>query len=106
MITPYYKADAGLPRNSVNVNVCQWSACSPDMNPAEYLWDHWQVRRRPASPVNRQDLKQCLVETWQRIPTKGVRRQWCGDVYWPALMHEMDILKKAVTNTFVLTMTM
>lgn len=62
--------------NDANIQVLPWPACSPDMNPIEHLWDHLnrQVRNRPVPPVNLQELEQCLLDEWQRIPPNVIRR--------------------------------
>ncbi|GFY67344.1 transposable element Tcb2 transposase [Trichonephila inaurata madagascariensis] len=46
------------------------SACSPDLNPIEHVWD--ALGRRIATglhhPKNNQQLKQILIEEWTLLP--------------------------------------
>ncbi|GFU98411.1 transposable element Tcb2 transposase [Trichonephila clavipes] len=48
----------------------EWPACSPDMNPIEYVWD--ALGRRVAGhqppPQTLQELERALLEEWDRIP--------------------------------------
>ncbi|KAG1681391.1 Transposable element Tcb2 transposase [Nymphon striatum] len=46
-----------------------WPACSPDLNPIEHLWDQLgrAVRRRQHPPTNAQQLRDALIDEWQRL---------------------------------------
>ncbi|GFX72716.1 transposable element Tcb2 transposase [Trichonephila clavipes] len=48
----------------------EWSACSPDMNLIEHVWD--ALGRRVACseppPQTLQELERALLEEWERIP--------------------------------------
>ncbi|GFS79166.1 transposable element Tcb2 transposase [Trichonephila clavipes] len=47
----------------------EWSACSPDMNPLEHVWDPLGTRvagRQPPPPAL-QELERALLEEWNRI---------------------------------------
>ena len=59
-----------------NVARLDWPAYSPDMNPIEHLWDHLdrQVRARTPPPRNLQQLRQALIEEWNRFPQRKINR--------------------------------
>ncbi|GFX88825.1 transposable element Tcb2 transposase [Trichonephila clavipes] len=48
----------------------EWRACSPDMNPIEYVWDALgrRVAGRQPPPQTLQELERALLEEWDRIP--------------------------------------
>ncbi|GFX86369.1 transposable element Tcb2 transposase [Trichonephila clavipes] len=48
----------------------EWPACSPDMNPIEYVWDALgrRVAGRQPPPQTLQELKRALLEEWDKIP--------------------------------------
>ncbi|GFU76903.1 transposable element Tcb2 transposase [Trichonephila clavipes] len=67
----------------------EWSACSPDINPIEHVWD--ALGRRVAGhqppPQTLQELERALLEEWDRVPQlminslidpclKGAQRCW------------------------------
>ncbi|GFY00659.1 transposable element Tcb2 transposase [Trichonephila clavipes] len=67
----------------------EWSACSPDMNPIEHVWDALgrRVSGRQPPPKTLQELERALLEEWDRIPQlvintsltpclKGAQRCW------------------------------
>lgn len=59
-----------------NVDVLPWPAFSPDLSPIEHLWDILDraIRARQPQPGNVQDLRQALVEEWNRIPQAQITR--------------------------------
>ncbi|GFX83337.1 transposable element Tcb2 transposase [Trichonephila clavipes] len=48
----------------------EWSACSPDMNPIEHVWDALgrRVAGRQPHPQTLQELERALLEEWDRMP--------------------------------------
>ncbi|GFU22257.1 transposable element Tcb2 transposase [Trichonephila clavipes] len=50
----------------------EWPACSPDMNPIEYIWDALgrRVAGRQLPPQTLQELERGLLEEWDRIPPR------------------------------------
>ena len=58
------------------VNVMEWPAVSPDMNPIEHMWDELgrRVHERPNPPRNLRELGLALQQEWQNIPRRTVRR--------------------------------
>ncbi|GFT39818.1 transposable element Tcb2 transposase [Trichonephila clavipes] len=48
----------------------EWSACFPDMNPIEHVWDALgrRVAGRQQPPQTLQELERALLEEWDRIP--------------------------------------
>lgn len=58
------------------INVMEWPARSPDLNPIEHLWDMLQrrVSRRPNPPQTVQTLTEALREEWAAIDQGSIRR--------------------------------
>ena len=54
------------------VNRMEWSACSPDLNPIENLWDELdrKVRSNNPPPRDAQHLFQMLQAEWQALPQR------------------------------------
>ncbi|GFV30405.1 uncharacterized protein LOC103524116 [Trichonephila clavipes] len=48
----------------------EWTACSPDMNPIEHVWDALErrVAGRQPPPQTLQELERAFLEEWDRIP--------------------------------------
>ena len=59
-----------------NVNMLQWPACSPDMNPIEHIWDVLGRRALRENHVinNINHLRTTLIQEWNAIPNDVVRR--------------------------------
>ncbi|GFU66904.1 uncharacterized protein TNCV_895401 [Trichonephila clavipes] len=47
----------------------EWPACSPDLNPAEHVWDMLRrsIAARPRPPATVRDLEIALLEEWNSI---------------------------------------
>ena len=62
--------------NEVEINVMDWQACSPDLNPIENVWDILQkrVRRRVDVPETLHELRVHLQEEWYSIPQADIAR--------------------------------
>ena len=57
------------------IEVMDWPARSPDLNPIEHVWDMLgrRIRNRNPPPTNVQQLREALVEEWQGIPQGTIR---------------------------------
>lgn len=58
----YGKVDKNFPSNGINV--LDWPAMSPDLNPIEHLWDELggRVHSRQSQPQNPKELEMVLLE--------------------------------------------
>ena len=54
----------------LEIQVMDWPANSPDLNPIEHVWEMLdrRVRGRPAPPQTLQQLANCLIGEWEWIP--------------------------------------
>lgn len=62
--------------NQHNIQVLDWPACSPDLNPIEHIWDQLgkAIRGRPNQPITLAELEEALVEEWDLLPQENIRR--------------------------------
>lgn len=62
--------------NHVGVTVLEWPARSPDMNPIEHVWDLLKrsVKSRMPPPNNLGELRNAILEEWQRLPQEIIDR--------------------------------
>ncbi len=53
-----------------NINVLDWPANSPDLNPIENIWSELgrAVHRRDPIPANARQLRDALVAEWNNLP--------------------------------------
>ena len=60
----------------LDIQEMEWPAVSPDLNPIEDVWDRLNrsIRGRPVPPQTLQDLEQALIEEWNLIPQRDLRR--------------------------------
>ena len=59
-----------------NVNVMNWPALTPDLNPIEHLWDEiqrWLNEEQP-SPTTAAELSVAFQRVWARIPIAFTNR--------------------------------
>ena len=54
----------------------EWPALSPDLNPIEHMWDTLgrEVNNRPHQPRTVQEMREVLLEEWDRITQYQVQR--------------------------------
>lgn len=58
------------------IEVLEWPANSPDLNPIEHLWDHMQRKlyMRTHQPSTLGELKDALLEIWSDLHQDLIRR--------------------------------
>ena len=58
------------------IQMMEWPACSPDLNPNEHLWDQIgkAVRRRINQHNTLPGLRRYLQEEWYALPQEWIRR--------------------------------
>ena len=54
---------------SQNINVLQWPASSPDLNPIEHLWEELKRVVRGRNATNKTALLEILRTEWQNLPS-------------------------------------
>lgn len=54
----------------VGINILEWPARSPDLNPIEHVWDKLgrQIKLRNPAPANVRELKSALLDEWNHMP--------------------------------------
>ena len=54
----------------LDIQVMEWPAVSPNLNPFEPVWDMLDrhVSGCPVAPQTLQELEHALIEEWERIP--------------------------------------
>ena len=55
-----------------NIDWLPWPARSPDLSPIEHLWDALDRRVRQRQPQTLGDLRNFLVEEWNRTPQQQI----------------------------------
>ena len=58
----------------VGMRVLPWPAKSPDLNPIEHVWDAMGGAVVARSPQNLQQLRDFLVEEWDRLPQEYLNK--------------------------------
>ena len=58
-----------------NVDVLDWPACSPDLNPIEHVWDQLgrAVHQRLTPEHNLCHVRQFLQEEWDRLTQANIQ---------------------------------
>uniref|UniRef100_A0A3Q0TDC2 Tc1-like transposase DDE domain-containing protein n=1 Tax=Amphilophus citrinellus TaxID=61819 RepID=A0A3Q0TDC2_AMPCI len=69
---------------NLGVEMMEWSACSPDLNPIKHLWKQLlrAVCARVTNTTTLADLQQMLVKEWDAIPQQCVTKLVTSMRYW------------------------
>lgn len=59
-----------------NISTLDWTACRPNLNPIECVWDQLgqSIRSRRNQPTTLDELGTALREEWERLPQDNLRR--------------------------------
>ena len=57
-----------------NIEVVDWPAQSPDLNPIEHLWAYVKLKIAERMPKNLAELKRFIIEEWNNIPMETCQK--------------------------------
>ncbi|KAF7685912.1 Transposable element Tc3 transposase [Cucumispora dikerogammari] len=57
-----------------NINLLDWTAQSPNMNPIENLWKLMKSKIFKVCPKNKNELKQAIIKAWESTPRPLVEK--------------------------------
>lgn len=59
---------------SKSMNVLEWPAQSPDLNPIEHLWQYMKIQLKKRTIKNINELKENLKDVWSKIPLEFIKK--------------------------------
>ncbi len=68
--------------NDHGVTVLDWPANSPDLNPIENLWGIVKRKMKDTRPINEDELKAIVKETWASIPPQQCHKLITSTPRW------------------------